>query len=198
MCIAPSKRKAVSGTLGCTPNINGTPIPYVQSMKILGVLFTDDLDWRLQAESACTRMSWKLSVLRRIGGSLNIRSHAHVYKTCIKPHLEYCLPVWACCGSEQTAIDRVLKRAKRIITNQRTDSIVAGDFNSFNLTSFANMKLISVTSQYFYSVNMPDCNNITLLNQVNKSVHTCASQANKAYICKSKKSCDNCFVFYSS
>ena len=28
-----------------------------------------------------------------------------------------------CCNGEQTAIDRVLERAKRIITNQRTDSI---------------------------------------------------------------------------
>ena len=80
MCTVPSKRKAASGTLGCAPSINGAPIPYVQSMKILGVLFTDDLDWRLQAKSARTRMSRKLSVLCRIGGSLNIQSRAHVYK----------------------------------------------------------------------------------------------------------------------
>ena len=42
---------------------------------------------------------------------------------------------------------------------------------------------------------MPDCNNITFLNQVNKSVHTRASQSNKAFIFKSKKSCNNCFIF---
>ena len=54
LCIVPPKHKAASGTLGYTPSINGAQIPYVQSVKILGVLFTDDLDWRLQAKSAST------------------------------------------------------------------------------------------------------------------------------------------------
>ena len=121
MYIALSKCKAASGALGCAPSINGAPIPYVQLVKILGVLFTDDLGWRLQAKSARIRMSRKLFVLRRIGSSLNIRSRAHAYKTCIKPHLEYCAPVWACCGGEQTAVDRVLERTNRIITSRRND-----------------------------------------------------------------------------
>ena len=68
MCTVPSKRKAASGTLGCAPSINGTPIRYVLSVKILGVLFTNDLDWHLQAKSARIRLSRKLFVLRKIGG----------------------------------------------------------------------------------------------------------------------------------
>ena len=62
MCIVPSKCNTASDILGCAPSINGDLILYMQSVKILGVHFTDDLDWRHQAKSACTQISRKLSV----------------------------------------------------------------------------------------------------------------------------------------
>ena len=45
MCVAPSK-KAAAGYSHYSPNINSSPIPWMHSVKILGIFFTDDLDWR--------------------------------------------------------------------------------------------------------------------------------------------------------
>jgi hypothetical protein len=150
MCIAPSKRKATST---CAPalNVNGCPISCVLSVKILGVTFTSDLDWRLHAQCVRGKLASKLAVLRRVGSSLNARRH--IYVTCIKPHIEYCLPVWAFCGGEEASIDKLLVRAKRIITNCKSGAVVNDDFNLYSIATFANLRFLSVVCQYFYFVH---------------------------------------------
>ena len=55
MCVVPSK-KAATGYPHHTPNINSFPIPWVHSVKIFGVFFTNDFDWRQHAKSGWTTM----------------------------------------------------------------------------------------------------------------------------------------------
>ena len=100
-------------------------------------------------ESVWTTMSCKLAVLHRIGSSYYTRSRAHIYTSCIKPHLEYCLPVWACCGGEQARLDKLLERAKRIITKSKTVLLTNDDFTAFGLDTFSNIKFLSVYKSLF-------------------------------------------------
>ena len=95
MCIAPTKQKAATCGLlpGSTLNASGSLIRNTASLKILGVTYTADLDWRQLARNVHSKMSQKLAVLRRISSTLNTRSRTLVYKTCVKPYVEYCLPV---------------------------------------------------------------------------------------------------------
>ena len=128
MHVASSKRKAVAVS-HCSPtNVAGTEIANVFSIKILGVIFTCDLDWKLQARAIRSKVSHKLGVLRRISGSLNTKSRCLIYKTCIKPHINFCLPVWDYRGSEHTKLDNLLIKSKRLVTNNKTASILKSDF----------------------------------------------------------------------
>ena len=197
MCIAPTKQKSstcMSSKYILT--VNDSQIARVQSVKILGVIFTTELDWRQQARSVRAKFSSKLAVLKRIGGSLNTHSRAHVYKTCIKPHVEYCLPVWACCGVESARLDLVLTRAKRIITNSKTVIVDKDDFKVFGLLLFTNLAFLSTVCHYYRHIHScsPD-SAVKLLSQIDKPIKTRATESNKAYITYSKRCCDNCFLF---
>ena len=108
MLIVPRK-KAASQTNQCSSLvIKGASVTQVEALCILGVTFTSNLDWRLHAKGVRGRIACKLGVLRRVSRSLNTHSRALIFKACVKPRLNYCTPVWACCGGKQTAIDKLL------------------------------------------------------------------------------------------
>ena len=89
----------------------------------------------------------------------------------------------------------MLIRAKRIVTNSN-NTIVKSDFKLYGIALFADLRTVANACQYLYHVNspVPNCN-ITLLSKNTKSMQTRASKCNKAFLLKSKKSCDNCFCF---
>jgi hypothetical protein len=197
MSIAPSKRKAAAaGGLCHVLTVGTSSLSWVQSVKILGVTFSSNLDWQQHAKYVRSKVSQKLALLQRIGGSLNVRSRAHIFKTCIKPHLDYCLPVWAFCGAEHVTIDKLIVRAKRIITNSKVDTVQHDDFKSYGITSFHNLATIAVACQYFNSVHANNEDSVSLLSQISgRTITTRASTSNKVCLDKSKKSCDNCFLY---
>ena len=94
--VALSKCKAATVTHCCLINVVGTEIAIFSSMKIFGVIFSCDLDWKLLARAIWSKMSRKL---RCISSSLNTKSQFLIYKTCIKPLIDFWLPVW---GSQNT------------------------------------------------------------------------------------------------
>ena len=194
MHAAPFKRKAAA-FLHCSPiNVASTEIADVSSMKILGVIFICDLNWKLKARAIRSKVSRKLGVLRRISGSLNIKSRSLIYKTCIEPHIDFCLPIWCYCGSEHTKLDNLLIKFKRLVTNNKTASILKSDFRDFSIASFSELILVSVACQFFKCIHMPSDFNPVLLKNIDKSVVTRASVSNKVLLTNSQRSCDNSFV----
>ena len=170
----------------------------MEALCILGVTFTSDLNWGLQAKGVRGRMACKLGVLRWVSGPLNTRSRALIYKACVKPHLNYCTPVWACCGGEQTAIDKLLLRAKQTVINSKNTTILKSDFRHFGIATFADLSLLSVACQFFDCIhNSSQIFDTFLLENLNASCVTRIFQSNKAYILKSKSSCNNCFYYHA-
>ena len=134
--------------------------------------------------------------MQRIRGTLNTRTRAQFYKTCIQPCIDYCLLVWAYCGPEQKKLDHIICKTKQIITNCRHVNIDKSDFKQFCYAKLSDLAVFSVVRQFFTNVYSEDFNaNLSLLNQINKSMSTHASFANKSYITLFKTSCDNCCLY---
>ena len=64
--------------------------------------------------------------------------------TCVKPHIDYCLLVWAYCGSEQKKLDYIICRAKQIITNRRCVNIEKSGFKQFCLAKLFDLLVLSL------------------------------------------------------
>ena len=68
------KWKAAAASIAPTYKflINGRAI--ITASFILGVIFISKLGWQEQAQAVCSKVAHKLSVLQRIGGTLNTRT----------------------------------------------------------------------------------------------------------------------------
>ena len=92
----------------------------------------------------------------------------------MKPHMEYCLPLWAYCSGEQARFDKVLERAKQVIIDGKTTTISSNDYKIYGLACFANLTLPYAVRQYFYCVHQSD-SQVSQLSQINKSMLTRAT-----------------------
>jgi len=79
-------------------NIKNTTIEQVISQKYLGVVLDPLLSFSLQADYAtgkAKRAAAKVSALYRGRDGIAVHIGVHLYKSLIRPHLEYAIPVWA-------------------------------------------------------------------------------------------------------
>jgi len=78
--------------------INDQPIEQVTSHKYLGIILDTQLDFSLQAEYAAgkaKRPSAKVSTLYDSREGIPVQTGISLYKTLVRPHMEYAIPVWA-------------------------------------------------------------------------------------------------------
>ena len=77
-------------------NLGGDVLEQVQTFKYLGVLISSSLSWSPHVEAVCTKARKLLGlVYRRFYGLVDTSCMIEIYKTLIRPHLEYVAPVWA-------------------------------------------------------------------------------------------------------
>ena len=64
MCITPTKKKTAANcdTVISILNISGCIISSSLPIKILGVFFTTDLDWRQHSRYVCSKFSQKIAI----------------------------------------------------------------------------------------------------------------------------------------
>ena len=197
--VLPASKRKNSTHPSFSLRIGASRMQEVTSLKILGVLLTSDLSRREHCKSTCNKVSSKLCTLQRFGASLNIKTRSHLYKAYIKPDIEYCLPVWGNHNTAQAAFfNKLLTRAKRIITRNVTANLCKADFNTFCFADFHTIVFFTVPCQLFYYIHSN--NNFlnftfTVLSDVGKPMATRASESFKLPIVKTKKSCDNCVLF---
>jgi hypothetical protein len=193
--------KHIKGTGSRSPipllHIGDSDIHHADSVKILGVTLSASLSWQKHVESVCGKLSRKLGILRRLGCSLDTRTRAHIYKAYIKPDLDYCLPIWGSHGTAQaTLFNKLLCRAKRIITRNNSAELSNDDFNHFCLADFNNIVLLAIVCQFhqclYAGFNLCD---FTLLSDINKSMSTRGSDAMKCRVDKNRKCCNNSFRY---
>lgn len=88
--------------------LKGKDITFVNEHKYLGIFFTSNLSWSRQIRYVCSRASRGLGFLRRNTKQFPLDTKALLYKTYIRPILEYACTVW----DPWTAIDT--ERLERI------------------------------------------------------------------------------------
>ena len=75
--------------------IEGVPLPYVDSVKYLGVLITSNLSWSQHISNLHLKVRRLIGVLyRKFYKNATSSTLLQLYISFIRPHLEYCSAVW--------------------------------------------------------------------------------------------------------
>ena len=75
--------------------LNKVPLEQVETFKYLGVLISSDLSWSKHVDSICAKGKKLIGLLyRRFSSNVCSERLLEMYKTLVRPHLEYAAPVW--------------------------------------------------------------------------------------------------------
>ena len=195
--IFPSMARKLSESPTASLRVGEPCIQNVMALKILGVTLSSDLSWRDHTRAVCSKLSRILGFLRRFGGSLETKTRSHVYEAYIKPDLDYCLPVWGNHSTAQaTAVNKLLTKAKRVITRNNSTKLSNFDYNLFCISDFNNIVFLAVVYQIHRCMYGDlQCSDFNKLSQVHA---TRASISMKCVTDRNRKCCDNSFTFAAS
>ena len=88
----------------------------VDHEKDLGVWFTSDLKPSLHCCKAAASAMKILSMIRRSFVNISKKLFIFLYKTYVRPHLEYCVPIWSPYYVKDIEIlEKVQKRATKLV-----------------------------------------------------------------------------------
>ena len=74
--------------------MNGNVLETVEEERDLGVIFQDNLKWDKQCAKVVHTANKILGMIRRNFVFLNKENFLLLYKSLVRPHLEYCIQVW--------------------------------------------------------------------------------------------------------
>ena len=97
--------------------VNGEELSRVTHCKYLGVWIDANMNWNVNTEKLCNKISKKIGVIRRLRPCLNTNTLNILYKSMILPVFDYCDIVF--CNSSNVNLDTLEKlqnRAARAIT----------------------------------------------------------------------------------
>ena len=83
--------------IGHNYTMNGQPVEEVHNEKDLGVIFSHDLKASDQCKEAYSKANRMLGLISRTIKYRNPKSLMNLYKSLVRPHLEYCSTVWNPC-----------------------------------------------------------------------------------------------------
>lgn len=102
---------------------NTDPIKTVHEEKDLGVTFDSKLKFSVHIQNCVKTANRNLGIVRRTFAYLNKTSFLHLYKSIIRPHLEYGSSVWPVMYKKDSiAIENVQRRATKILPALRNKS----------------------------------------------------------------------------
>ena len=98
----------------------GSSITSVKCTKDLGVLISSDLSWSAQVHAVVHKANRILGVVYRTLGPSNVEAFSTLYKSLVRPVLEYAVPVWCpYLVKDILALEKVQRRASHLALGQR-------------------------------------------------------------------------------
>ena len=95
----------------------------VDKEKDLGVIMQNDLKWNSQCTKAVKTANRVLGMIRRSFSYLNKDIALHLYKTLVRPHLEYCVQAWRPhLKKDIELMEGVQRRATKLVPSMRNYS----------------------------------------------------------------------------
>ena len=85
-----------------------------KSAKFLGIMLDDKLNWYHHINYICKKVRLAIFTLHQISKTVPIHIRIMIYNALVKPHIDYCLPIWG--GSLHTKpLELLMKKAIRTI-----------------------------------------------------------------------------------
>jgi len=101
-------------------SMNGQILNEVAEHKDLGITISSDLKVANHCQHACSKANRMLGLIKRTVKHKNITVMVQLYKSLVRPHLEYCSPVWNPHYSKDKAmVERVQHRFTRLFPELR-------------------------------------------------------------------------------
>ena len=97
-------------------HMSGAPLPEHDSFKLLGLTFSKDLSWGQYIQSIAKVAAMKVGSFYRARSYLSPEAILHLYKTIVRPCMEYCCHLWSgapACYLD--LLDRIQRRVENII-----------------------------------------------------------------------------------
>ena len=96
------------------------PIPAVEEEKDLGVTFDQKMKFSNHVDGICASANRKLGVIKRTFSTMDKTGFMLLYKSIVRPSLEYCSTVWhPYFKKDITKIEKVQRRATRQVQSLR-------------------------------------------------------------------------------
>ena len=93
-------------------------------IKLLGVTLNSALDWSPHVLDVARRSSQQYGAVNRAANYLPARARQIIYKTVIRPTIEYCSPCWGnASATSLAALNSIQRKCSRIMPNYEMDSL---------------------------------------------------------------------------
>ena len=124
--------------------MNGHEVPESSNVRLLGLSLTNNFSWNGYIESIAKLTAMKVGSLYRVRNFLSPASILYIYKSTIRPCMEYCCHLWAGASAECLhLLDRIQNRIINIIGPE-----LASDLQS--LSHRRNVASLSLFYRYFH------------------------------------------------
>ena len=108
--------KVPDGDYQIGTGVNRKTIQTVVEEKDLGICITNDLKWSGQCSAAASKAMKALGLIKRTFGYLNKELFLNLYSTYVRPHLEFCVQVWApYYRKDIDKLENVQRRATKLV-----------------------------------------------------------------------------------
>lgn len=99
---------------------SGKLLNAVHHTKDLGIIISNDLKWNDQINSTVNKANRILGLIKRSVGTSNTAVFIKLYKTLVRPILEYATPVWSpYLVKDVKALESIQRRASRLALKQK-------------------------------------------------------------------------------
>ena len=107
-----------------TVNYMGTPLERKRSVKYLGVIFDEKMQWENHIKNIKAKISFKFSKIKAIASCLTKDTKNLLINALVMPYFNYCSPAWANAAQcRMSKLDRKLQEIRRFLGKESDFSI---------------------------------------------------------------------------
>ena len=177
--------------------MDGKQLQLVSELKILGVTFSQSLNWHNHVSNIRAKIASMAGILQRLGGDLDMKSLQSIVTSFIVPYVSYCINVWRnCAQTDMSSINRSLIRCAKLICRSHDVSLNSNTYSITGIMPFHSMVARAnalCMHKLIYQNSLPYYSSVTLLMEIS-SRETRGTLNNKILPVKVSRTIDeHCF-----
>ena len=122
------------------PKLSSTELEQTNSLRLFGVIHASNLSWKSQSTAIARIVNCMLDAIRRATNIANSNVRFRLFQAFVKPIILFCLLAWGNCYEPSiNNIDKVIKRALWLFTNNKSAILKNSLCTSFGLLSYRSL-----------------------------------------------------------